>query len=292
MTDPVFFVVTSFGFSGSKWLGATLDRHPKILCTHSALDFRIWDRHYDGDELEACAEEEWKHRLNQPLDDYFDNLAGMGSADVYGNVHRYRLTDLARIYQKWPPKRRFQIANLVRHPVTWVESGAHHIRHLAETSLFNRYEALHSAMNELDYYRDLKRKHGIDLLDWDILCFLAVCQFMSVLIADLNAVSGVRYVQMERVTTDRKLFSEIFRGLTAGRIEASEDYLDEVFEMESVNRHRPGSARRRLTPEEQFAAWAPWQQEAYLHFQDAYGVRRAYEQLGYVFPDWKQEIAV
>ena len=69
-----YFVVTCCGFSGSKWLAAAFDKHPEILCTHAASDFRIRERPYNAAELDACAEVEWKHRHLKSLDDYLGDL--------------------------------------------------------------------------------------------------------------------------------------------------------------------------------------------------------------------------
>ena len=123
MSDPAFFLVASAGFSGSKWFAAALDRHPDILCTHSAGDFQIWDRRYSAEEFDRCTEEEWIHRAKKPLDDYLAQLAARGDAKVYGNVHRYRVCDIAELMRGQAPTTRFVIANLVRHPVLWTQSA-------------------------------------------------------------------------------------------------------------------------------------------------------------------------
>ncbi len=183
-TDRIIFLVASAGFSGSKWLAASLDRHPDILCTHSACDFQIWDRRYSAEEFDRCTEEEWIHRAKKPLDQYPEELAGRGEARVYGNVHRYRICDLAENFRRWPPTIPVAYVNLVRHPVLWAQSGAHQFETLAETNLFMRFELLQSAMTGYDLYRTLAARHGIDLLDWPTLAFLSTCQYMSTLVAD------------------------------------------------------------------------------------------------------------
>ena len=279
-----FFIVTCCGFSGSKWLAAALDRHPDILCTHAATDLRIWDRSYNTQELLDCADEEWFGRIKKPLDEYLGELAGLGDATVCGNVHRYRVTDLVQICEKWPPETPFHIANLVRHPVLWVESGANQYAHLGKTNIMNRYEMLQSCMMELEFYRHLEHRHRIDLLDWNVLAFLSVCMYMSALVPDVQLVNGMRHVPMESITTDAALFTEIVFGLTGGHVKITDEYVDEVMAMGQINRHRREQTKKSgRTATEQFTAWAPWQKEGFLYFAGKFGVREIYEPLDYDF---------
>lgn len=282
MSDPAFFLVASAGFSGSKWFAAALDRHPDILCTHSAGDFQIWDRRYSAEEFDRCTEEEWIHRAKKPLDDYLAQLAARGDAKVYGNVHRYRVCDIAELMRGQAPTTRFVIANLVRHPVLWTQSGARQFVTLAETNLFMRFELLHGAMSEYGFYRQIAARHGLDLLDWPTLAFLSVCQYMSTLVADSQLIPGARPLQMERLTAERDYFAESVRALMRDAAAIDDDYLDGAFELGHVNRHRDSAEGDAVTtPEGQFEAWAPWQREAFLYFFGKYQVGAAYAPLGY-----------
>ena len=279
-----YFVVTCCGFSGSKWLAAAFDKHPEILCTHAASDFRIWERPYNAAELDACAEVEWKHRHLKSLDDYLGDLGGLGEATVHGNVHRYRVVDLARVRDQWPPEKQVQLVNLVRHPVLWAESGGRHFAHLAETSVLNRFELLQACMLELDFYQSLAQRHQVDLLDWNVLAFLSACQYMSALVKDTQIMPGLRHLPMERITAERELYREVLEGLTARQLDISEAYLDEVFGIGHVNRHRQSDPEAdRNEPDRQYAAWPEWKREAFVKFLTKYQVRAAYEPLGYSF---------
>lgn len=118
------FLVTSPGYTATKWLAWSLNGRPGVYCNHSAGS-DVLHREYTLEELASLAADKHERRDETPLDDFFARLLERaGGAAAAGNVHRYNLTALNRNLARFGRPRPFRAVNLLRHPVPWVESGA------------------------------------------------------------------------------------------------------------------------------------------------------------------------
>ncbi|MBO6657188.1 MAG: hypothetical protein JJ934_09845 [Pseudomonadales bacterium] len=278
-----YFMVTSHGWSASKWLAAALNKHPEVTCVHSVGSVLPDEKESEyEDELHADLADMGATlgRQNQSLKEHFDSIVEKQDRRIIGSVHRYRLRDLPRLLQggeTYP----FQLANLIRHPVTLVNSGQGEFTTLAEMSDETRKEIQTFFENQRQYYLDLQRKYDLDLEDWSVLSFLAAAQHQFVLVHDQTCVKGVANVCMERVTTEPELFRSMIEALSKKTLVADDDYINGVFNMGNVNRHT--NDRKITTPEERFELWNDWQREAYKHFMEQSGIDTVYSQVGYDF---------
>ncbi|MDP6934053.1 MAG: hypothetical protein QGG40_14105, partial [Myxococcota bacterium] len=120
---PRRFIVTSPGYTATKWLAWALDQHPEIHCTHSA-GVEPTDGDYSLAELNLLVEEKFRVRDSTPLETFLARIERDAlTAPCIGNVHRYNLTSLRRNQRRFPLEGDVHVVNLVRHPVTWVASG-------------------------------------------------------------------------------------------------------------------------------------------------------------------------
>ena len=117
------FLVTSPGYTATKWLAWALNEHPSIHCTHSA-GVEPTDHDYSLAELDELVEEKFGTRDDTPLEAFLERLESEApDAHAVGNVHRYNLTALGRNQARFQSERAVRVINLVRHPVDWVASG-------------------------------------------------------------------------------------------------------------------------------------------------------------------------
>lgn len=284
--DRQYFIVTSHGWSASYWLAHAMNLHPDITCSHSAENLLA-----EGPDLHNLDRQIEMHRnlhkgmiarQTRPLDATYDEIEKMGDTPIYGSVHTYRLRDLAVLGQKYgKPQRSFRVANLVRHPVSFVWSGFSHLKEMFSYDIYVLRGTLNLIMQAEDLLFDLRDKHKINLTDLDVIAFFGACGNLMNLAQDVRVGRDVQHVRMENVTTEPELFAKVATFLTAGRVLPDPGWIDGVFEVGEINTHKKG---KKLSPNERFAAWEPWQREAFLGFLKLSDIGPAYESLGYELP--------
>ncbi|HJL15344.1 MAG TPA: hypothetical protein RMH99_06810 [Sandaracinaceae bacterium LLY-WYZ-13_1] len=264
------FLVTSPGYTATKWLARTLASHPGVYCEHSAGSCAL-ERDYTGEELAALAEEKLGRRDLEPLDVTFARLlARAGEARAAGNVHRYNRTALRRNLARFGATRAFCTANLIRHPVTWVESGSHQLARMAGYSSRIR-RRLHAA-----HRRGAARWRALSAptFPWPSeLAFLYLCGRLSRLAAEIE--DPVRHVRMEDVTRDVDALGALVRFLVGAAPDAA--VLRAAVREAPVHRHRPAA----LAPEAQLAAWPEWKRAVLADALRTSGLVERYAAHGY-----------
>jgi hypothetical protein len=282
MEEPGFFVLTAVGNCATKWIAKVFDAHPDVICTHGPVRpplSRVFDRDYTKLEQIAIKADEARLATLTP-DELFDELRGIGAASVYGNAQAWALRPLVEAMRRAPPKAAVQVCNIVRHPVNWVESAAHNFAYMASFNPAMHQEIFDAYLKQRTFYDHVAATFDLDVLDLDVLAFIGACFTLPGFVSDVRELKGVPHVQMEKLTGDRDTFAWAFRGLTGDRLAVTDDYLDTVFGVGQVNRHRPGGRR---APDELWAGWQPWQRATFKALADASDIVPAYGELGYDF---------
>lgn len=275
------FLVTSRGQTGSRWLGRALDRHPDIACSHGPFPLDValdYDHEIDPDRRRALRDEVNRRIGSLGVDGALDELTAHAAEPFVGNVHMFSLRQLGADLQRRPLREPLQLANLVRHPVTWLHSAAANHRWLIENveSQARQRRRQYDANREL--FDRFTRPHGVDPTQPDVLAFLGCC-FVG--IADMAwelSHATVHQVRMEQVTSDATTLATLVHHLTQGQVLADHRFLERVYDVGAINRHATGP---RLSAEERFGSWAPWQREAFSLAVSRPGVRSRYEDVGY-----------
>lgn len=271
MARPRSFLVTSPGYTATKWLAWALDAHPRIYCNHAAGS-DVLERAFDDDELRAQVEEKLGPRDHLPLEAFFAELTARGrGALAVGNVHRYCLSALERNLERWPGSRPFARANLVRHPVSWVASGTGQLARAALAPVLRARLRRHHRRHH-DAYVEL----GVPLLpSLEVLSFLYLCHRLAGIAREIRSASAP-HVPMEALTSDPDRFAEVFEGLAGWSPEPG--YVARVFARGPIHRH---AATGPTDPVARFAAWRPWQRRVFLHHLGRAGGSAAWLRLGY-----------
>lgn len=279
--NRVFFIVTCIGHSASKWLAASLSRHPDIICSHGAgrpSIALVHDRDYEVTERILIAEDEQKRPREMSLDSVFSELEEQGQADAYGNVHMFTVPSLKRSIARKRPQVRFKIANLIRHPVSWVESGTYN--YLEQLQFNPDYEprVRERVFRQRGFWESIIKTHKVDVGLQEVQAFLCSVFAIRAMRADFLALPLTSHIQMERITKDPELYKAVVRWLTQGRVEVSANYIDEVFAHGKVNVHNKKGKR---SPAEIFACWEKWKRELLAKAVRQTEIDELYGQLGY-----------
>jgi hypothetical protein len=268
-----YFLVTSPGYTATKWFAWSLARHPAVYCNHSAGSERLTGD-YDAVELARLAEEKLGQRDRQPLDAFFERLAGVsGAATVAGNVHRYNLSALNRNLERFGAARPFDAVNLVRHPLPWVASGARQLARAFQgsprvRSRLRSHQQCHAAM-----YRTLGAPPSLDAEE---LAFCYLCGRLPQLVAEVRDPS-IRHVRMEDLTTKAWVWSDVTRQLTGLELAVTDAHVRQVFARGPIHRHRDDGR----TPTRVGDDWPAWRRRVFRHWVERSGIVGAYRALGY-----------
>ena len=143
-----YFLITSTGACATQWLGATLTKHPQMVCSSGARELNS-SLNYEGaspkrviaDEVNGTADYLKKHFLDpsvgsRTLDSLFDELEQAQKAKYYGNVHHETIGTLHNNLQRHGAdlRRSIRVANLIRHPIPRTAAKARIIQaHQAES---------------------------------------------------------------------------------------------------------------------------------------------------------------
>jgi len=216
--DAKYFLVTSHGRTATYWLASRLNAHPDVLCSHGPVlpPFLAYQTQ-PPDELALYAHETAGAFLQKTLDEVFEALEEAGPARVYGNVHGYSAHELFTMPHLVPQGRLPVVFNLVRHPVTRVESLKRRLLHEIRFSPHaqQRLTGGFDAFVDRDVLRNLARHCEVDHTLPDNRAFLySACYIPSLDMLDFR--TRVAHIPMERVTGDAAYFTWLFGQLTQG----------------------------------------------------------------------------
>lgn len=267
------FLVTSPGYTATKWLAWALDQAPHVLCNHSAGHDASDAEAYDLQTLARLAAEKHGPRDEEPVPLFLEALERRGrelGVEAVGNVHRYSLTALRKNEARFGIRHGATVINLVRHPVPWLESGAAQLGRLIVASPEVRRRVHRHARRFAPQYDAL----AIPREPWPVdLAFCYLCGRLRRLVEE--AVDDARHVRMEDVTADRGVLADVFQALTGQT--ADSEWLTRVLDRGRVHRHRATA----LDPTQQLEAWEPWKLRVFEHWARETNLASVYAELGY-----------
>lgn len=294
------FLVTSTGCAATRWLAATLNQHPDIVCSGGAgplSDVMAYGTRPSAEQVERIATAILEPRgggIPVSIDDMFEELEAHRPARFVGNVHRETVASLLDQIRQAPLKRSIQVANLIRHPIPRTETKYQNERfnHTASPKariLFDRQLQERLIQQEELVQAWTKQLGALDASEerrWFLGSLIDTIESAADF-AWRSAPWHIPHFKIELLKKDRAYFRQLLLHLTSGHLTIEEAYLDRVFSPQNLNaeRFRTDALAQRppRSAEEQWQAWEDWQRKA---FHVAMAVTRfhlPYVEQGYSF---------
>jgi hypothetical protein len=259
---PRRFAVTSEGASATRWLAFALASHPRVFVAHGhfAIDSIVggeFRREGSQGDAAALALGNAARAIYEAsdIDEVFAAYRSVSpDAQAYGNVHSYTLEALLPRLEGRSDAGAIAVANLVRHPVSYIESHFSLVRKAEGHPGLYRGYAFDLFPRALQEYREL---YLVDCPDFrEFLAFAASC-FSVLNVARALGYEQFRHFRMETLTTDGgalRTFCETVTGL-----EYDANKLDEIVAAGPINRHRKTPTR--ADPLEIYRGWPAWKRD-------------------------------
>jgi len=275
-TDDKLFLVTSQGYTATKWAAWALNSHPLIFCNHW-LGGKASDSPLTLGDLRTLYPNQEPMESDAGLQGFLSKLRheAFGESKVYaGNVGGYCIRELDAFYKQKKHEDGLRTVNIIRHPIQWVASGVNMwTKQCKAKPSIQEMEDRHMEENRETYARlGVPEKPEPSARAF---CFLS--GEMMELAYDAS-VPWAKHYRMEDITRDRQAFAGMVRDLTGLDVSKDGEYLERVFSKDPINYHNPHKAQ---DPEEQFRRWAPWQRRVYQYWMEKSGIRPLYEGFRY-----------
>jgi hypothetical protein len=277
--EPFDVFISSYGRTATYWLAQVLNAHPDVICSHGPTtppiieygdetpvetDLFVWD---NMDKFFALS-----------LDEALNDMHRLGKAKFYIKVHSYSAYNLYNRILTEGCARPLGIANLLRHPVTRVDSLARRWRANAKTNPRMRKFMLNWWRETPDAQgltKSLANQRGVDLSRTSDIFFAAACLWLRQDREDLTV--PILHVPCERLVEDLDYFAWFAGRITGGKLKMTPDYLDHV--RRTGPKNASGDVMRSALST--WTAWAPWQRAALAHVAELYGLRGLYDEFQY-----------
>lgn len=273
-----YFIVTSHGNTGTMWLSIRMNNHPKIFCTHSYQwpimepleKLRIEKAGFD---LLGNAN---KHFWKLSLDQFFDQHEDSTKKKIIGNVHGFTF---GRFWQMLPSlsakrKRNLKLLNMVRHPITRINSCYHHWTEGGDNKFqFIKDDIKNNCNHILEFIN--KRNYKVELT-YEKRAFIVALLQSEHVAQDISLThkEGIGNIIFEELTKDEDYYSRIFNGLT--KLNPVND--KSVDNDKSIQHtHSP----HKLSAKEQFDKWEPWKQESFRFVANRSNMKKIYKKYDY-----------
>lgn len=263
--DTNVFYLTGWGHAGDHWLSKALNAHSEIFVLNCYEPARL---KYFNDG---------RNRDSRPdLLTMTAFLEDIGTDyQAIGECHAYRASQMAPVRAEYGD--RVPIANLFRHPYTWLDFF---IRHRVNNC---RMSGTWSGALEHEWQHtrhDLFRNRGFKSYDKQDVYIWAAYQGMWLLhniIVDLE--HSLRAVRIEDLLQDRQVLQELTLYLSKGKCSFTEGQLDTVYAFAHQTYRGEESYVDEWAAYEQ---WPDWKKQAFANIVPM-EVQVAYEKLGYRF---------
>ena len=291
-----YFIVTSHGWSASNWLAYALNLHPDIICTHSARNIQATEKSMNSNinlrQNLKNLHKGYVARQNCKIEKTYNSIEKLGEAKLYGSVHVYRLRDLPVLYEKYDKFRyRFNVINLVRHPISLVWSGYGQFKDLFRYDLNELHWTSGKILNTArEFIFKLALKYDLYIGDLENLAFLGAAAVLGSLRLDLNAIGRVKaipevnflgHIQMEEITAKPEVLQHSIKNISDGSMKVNGEYLETVYATGIVNQHKDDVDKRDALA--RYNKFSDWQKETFHYFMKKYDLCKAYEQIDYDF---------
>lgn len=285
---PHFFLVTTLGYSASRWLAKTLNQIDRVTCTHGRNKAEL-GLVYDRDFRVKEWKEVWQDMPSRgalSLNAFFEELQSVGSADVYGNVHHYGIAELSQKLEHEHCEFEFKCCDLIRHPISVIESR--YQAHLDTGNPNNRFEkdlgTFHDSMPQ--YIEDMQLgdlvdRHKLDTSDKGVSMFFRALEGARWMTSAVETYPAHKYIPMEEVVASPETFRAVAEYLLGPDIEISKKHIEEKFSRDRLNQHR--THRKRGGPAGDFKSWKAWQKDAARHYFERERTAVLFGSFGYDF---------
>ncbi len=234
-----YFFVSSRGLTATTWFSQALNKHPLIFCSHGR------DKPERGQETEEFLQskeyrddrlifEQLQRRMG--IIEYIDILKSASSGEkILGNVHGYVLVELIDKLSKAGLYGEIPIANMVRNPITFIESYTALVCH-RKHDYPEKYNAEHLPRAMAN--QELLKNYGLyDPEDVEVYGFVEACQAVVKMSRELD-IDNVLIIPMEKIVSDKQYFAEMVNHLTRGKCSFDKDTIANIFTQKKVNTHR------------------------------------------------------
>jgi len=258
-----FFAVTTPGLSATRWISFALatnqdafvahGKHPLHSIQHGSLsrERQMGDEESitDGNLMK------WFYE-NLSLDEIHQIFECMKpEAKALGSVHSFTIQSLSKKIQENPGEFRINITNVLRHPVSYINSHFNLVKSAEGHELYGHYET-DLFPTALVSFPELML---IDCDNYsDFLAFTVSCLSVHNLIYDLNAsVPESSNYRMEDLTTNPELLKSFCEKTTGLPYELPA--LNQMIQGGAINTHKKDNGRK--TPLDIFNQWESWQKD-------------------------------
>jgi hypothetical protein len=280
--EKSYFFITTNGHSASRWVAQTLNMHNNIICSHSPARVSIamaYDHAYTDHEFKLIMSDEI--RKNIPVDNLLDELEEIGEAACYGNVHLFNLRQLQDNLKKYDSKKKFLIVDLLRHPVSFVNSGTYNMIRQARYNI-DRLDYLKNVyLRNKRLYDDFSAKHKLELGNLQTLSFMANVMTLKSLAINMQITNVDRRITMEKVTNCKEEYGRFVNFISQGKREVDDQYIDAVFRTKAINKHKTEKAP--TSAKEIYNAWEGWKKDFFKLLIELTCLDQHYNTFGYDF---------
>jgi len=274
-------ILASHGRTGTNWIVRALNTHPDFFCTHARFATE-----YDPVSRKTRPPSELAHL--EPLvggmsvDEYFEHLIAYRRAKHYVSSHNFQVNTVAQKLRANPPRRRYVVVNITRHPVDRVRSFVNRmVYEWDELHLASAREHTYRLLRDTPIsrlVRDMERDFGINVQDYSIACFLASMWTIMVEADELK--EPVLHVPMERLVSDPQYFSWLVWRMTEGTSVVHADFIRHVFAEGPMNDSQDGKP---ILPHDIYARLPEWQRCCWRRLVQEKQLPKRYDVVGYDF---------
>lgn len=273
-----FFVVCTRGCTASRWLSRSLEKLEGFECSHGTNSLTDYESsEYSRDELIECIHREWFERQSTSVEGFLRSNVRDNAKCYSGNVHRYQVARHAALFDQAP---HIPVANVVRHPVTWLDSRTALFRFLMEFVPHIGQQLHYTIVSNFDDLWPFSKEFGVSLTDPEVMAFVASVGALYELEKDARLMHRYPTFAMEDVCGDSGSFSRLVSVISKGDRLPSEDELAAIFGSGRLHQHRSAPDQ---TEGETFRAWPSWKQRLSACMFVKTGLPELYHSLGY---DW------
>lgn len=270
---PHKFIITSYGGSGTNWLSKNINSIRGVLCTQHIYNLEFKNGPIKTSINDATSIEEYFNKIN-----FFK----LYPTKALGNVHGF---SYAKIASEAKSIKNLTVVNLIRHPISRIESGymtnilleADKRRFNKEHNQIDKYNAI---INESEYYNKIIAKYGASIFhDYKNILFLQVLARQDKAYEDMRMCveDNIPQVRFEDITKDPRALTELVSKISGGSVILSEKEANHMINKPPLNNHHNIS----LSSEQKYVSWQDWKKYAFLLHLQQNNKRELYELLGY-----------
>lgn len=325
--DKSRFLVLTSGNCGAIWFASALNIHEEIFTgcgiDHPIESCFLYNLQKDGNDLVAASNQDHyrfgirtdMHMKDNPMKgifnshglDYqilprdisklawyvFDEIEGMPFVEQrksLGSIHAFSAEQFANFYKADPgilKQRRVVVANMIRHPLTRIESNIKAFEFYALDQWREKIDAYIDA--HLDDFLAIEKIFHVSMEEprsRAIIATLRMNNHVQWVADELRQFRFMKTFKMETLQSDPDYFANAVTFLTSDRVFADNSYLDQVFSPENLGvgrRCNKPEGTRPPTARDQWEQWSDWMRFEFIATCQKYDVAEAYAEYDYDF---------